>query len=95
MGHTIALTLPLVIYENSNLRPVIELDTYLVYLEKGSELDADSYIHRVSYNGDRLSSNNVKISGEVDTDTPGTYTLTYSAAYNGTEGLAVLTVVVE
>ena len=95
VGHTITLTLPMVVYQNSDLRPVVELETYLVYLEKGSELDPDSYISRATYNGDQLGTGNVKISGEVDTDTPGTYTLTYCAAYNGTEGLAVLTVVVE
>ena len=95
MGHTVTLTLPVVIYENSDPRPIIELDTYLVYLEQGSELEARDFISNVSYNGNALRSASVKISGEVDTATPGTYMLTYSAEYNGAEGLALLTVVVE
>lgn len=94
-GHTIALTLPVVIYPNSDPRPVIDLDTYLVCLEQGSDLNARDFISAVTYNGDSLKSGSVKISGEVDTDTPGTYMLTYSTSYNGAEGLAVLTVVVE
>ena len=44
---------------------------------------------------DEVSATRVSISGNVDTDTPGTYVLTYSISDGGSVGYNYLTVVVE
>ena len=95
MGDTAALTLPVVIYTEDQVRPVIDLSTYLVYLERGAEFDPESYIEGVAYGSGTLSPSSVSISGQVDADVPGTYQVTYSAEYSNAAGLAILTVVVE
>lgn len=95
MGDTAALTLPVVIYMDDALRPVIGLTEYLVYLERGSEFVPESYIGAVTYGDGTLTAGHVTISGQVDVNVPGTYYLTYRAEYGNAEGLTVLTVVVE
>lgn len=95
MGDTAWLTLPVIIQEGSGLRPVVKLSTYLVYLQQGDSFSAGDYLSGSTYGNDRLSSLNTTISGQVDTETPGTYTVTYTSSYNGRTGCAILTVVVE
>lgn len=95
MGDNARLTLPMIIVESGGLRPVVNLSTYLLYLEQGDPFYAGDYLESATYGNDRLSSLNTTISGQVDTDTPGTYTVTYTSSYNGSSGCAILTVVVE
>lgn len=95
MGDTAALTLPVVIYTEDRVRPVIDLTTYLVYLEQGAEFVPESYIEAVTYGDGTLTAGHVSISGQADTQVPGTYHLTYTAEYGNATGYAMLTVVVE
>lgn len=95
MGDTASLTLPVIIQTGTALRPQVELETYLVYLEQGSRFNAGDYLTGATYDGLQVSAGNVTISGAVDTDTPGTYQVRYSCTYGGSAGIAILTVVVE
>ena len=64
---------------------------------QGSEFDAASYIEEIVYKNEELSSRYADISGQVDTDTPGIYNVTYSYTYSKDDvtGSVILTVVVE
>lgn len=96
MGDTVRLTLPVIQIESRALRPVVELSSYLVYIEQGSSFDAGKYLVGVELpDGGDAQHSGVQIIGSVDTATPGTYTVRYSYPYNGTSGSAILTVVVE
>ena len=95
MGDTAWLTLPVIFLENTDDRVEVELDSYLVYLNQGSSFDARRYLDSASWQGDPVSTGNVTISGEVDTDTPGTYYVNYTCAYGSHSGTVILTVVVE
>lgn len=95
MGDTVEMTLPLLIQPKEVQVPEIVLNSYLVYLERGSEFDAESYIEEVIYQGDALYYPNVAISGEVDPETPGTYYVEYSCTRDDVTGRVMLTVVVE
>lgn len=97
MGDTVEMTLPVLMVDNDEEVPVIVLSDYLVYLEKGSEFDAASYIEEIVYKNEELSSRYADISGQVDTDTPGIYNVTYSYTYSKDDvtGSVILTVVVE
>lgn len=95
MGDTAFLTLPIIIRNEIITRPVVELDTCLVYLEQGSTFRARRYLSGATYDGLSVSSDNVSISGDVDTDVPGTYQVRYTCTYAGRTGDTILTVVVE
>ncbi len=95
MGDTARLTLPLVQYSGTVVRPVIELTEYLVYLDQGASFTASSYLSRVTTSSGQGDRTQVQITGTVDTSTPDTYYVYYRYAYNMTTAVAVLTVVVE
>lgn len=95
-GDTIYLDLPLYVEEVNLRAPVIELTQYLVYLQKGEELDAESYISSMSSNYYSVDESSLLISQSMNTQTPGVYTVHYYVLDNmGNEGHTVLTVVVE
>lgn len=78
--------------------PVITLSTYSVNLAVGDSFDPRAYIEEVTgWNEDReaLTTADVSVSGEVDTATPGTYTVTYTLRGDGETGTTKLTVVVQ
>ena len=95
MGDTAWLTLPVVFADDTGRWVDISLSSYLVYLEQGSSFNARSYLNRAALNGNSIGTDQVSISGEVDTDTPGTYYVHYNCSYGSAVGTAVLTVVVE
>ena len=95
MGDTAALTVPVVLLEENTDPLDVYLDTYLLYLNTGDSFDADEHLERVEYDGLYVSRGNVTVSGQVDTDTPGTYMVYYQGVYGSHRGTAVLTVVVE
>lgn len=95
-GDTIYLDLPLYVEEVNLRSPVIELTQYLVYLQKGEELDAESYISSMSSSYYTVDEDSLLISQLPDTQIPGVYTVHYYVLDNlGNEGHTVLTVVVE
>lgn len=95
MGDTAWLTLPVIILEKDGGDIEVDLDTYLLYLNRGDSFDARRYLNGASFRGDSVSTGNVSISGEVDTGTPGTYRVEYTCVYGSYSGTAILTVVVE
>ena len=95
MDDTIQLTLPVVRYPNNAERPEVALTSYLIYLQQGSSFSARDYVSYVRTPDSIIGKNEVRVSGNVDTSIPGTYTVRYSYTYNGLEGIAILTVVVE
>ena len=95
MGDTATLTLPLIIQRSAEKQLEVELDTYLVYLKQGSAFQARPHLRGASYGGDSVSTGNVTISGDVDTDTPGTYQVSYTCVYGSRTSTVILTVVVE
>lgn len=95
MGDTIEITLPIVWYINNLDRPVVTLKSSLVYVQQGSSFKPRDYIARVENAEGAVNKSEVEISGGVDTATAGTYMVQYSYTYEGLEGIAVLTVVVE
>lgn len=95
MGDTAWLTLPVIFLEDTAHCVDIELSTCLVYLEQGSRFNARGYLNRAALNGNAIGTDQVTISGEVDTDTPGTYYVRYGCRYGSAAGTVILTVVVE
>lgn len=75
----------------------VVLTVYSVYIEFGEEFDAGDYIKSVSgydYYGESVTADDVTVSGEVDTDEEGVYTINYSLnVYSGSDQ-AYLTVIV-
>ena len=65
---------------------------YLVYLDKEAAFDAASYISSVVFKGSALSVDNVKITGEIDVNTPGTYYIYYECTAENHIGKTALTV---
>ena len=79
LGDFSAVNVPVIVREDNPAAPVIELNSYLVYLERGEEFDPQTYfqtyLESSEYRG-RGYYNQLEVTGEVDTDTPGTYEIT-------------------
>lgn len=77
--------------------PEIALSSYITYVPQGGSFDpADMILSvRAQTSGQSIDPGEVDILGSVDTDTPGSYLLTYVCTHEGREGQAYLTVVVE
>ena len=96
LGDSSSVELSVMITEDNRFGPKIELSEYLVYVPVGGKLQPRSYIQNAwDSEGDKVSTSRVSISGNVDTDTPGSYILTYSMSDGGTMGHTYLTVSVE
>lgn len=95
MGDTARLTLPIVTYSGTDLRPRILLTDYLVYISQGESFDPERYVAVVSTSDGQGNPGDVQITNTVDTSIPGTYYVYYRYPYHYTVGLSVLTVVVE
>lgn len=95
MGDTARLTLPVIQLEGIAIRPEVKLSSYLVYLSQGSPFNANNYLVYVDTPDGVGDKDEVRISGKVDTSTPGTYMVHYTYPFGTTAGTSVLTVVVE
>ena len=99
LGDVSTVTIPVIVREDDPAVPVVELKSYLTYLTRGEEFDPKAYFQSYYDSADSRARNyydHLEVSGEVDTDTPGTYEVTYSATNSdGLTGQAILTVVVE
>lgn len=95
MGHTVRVTLPVVVTSGNASRPVVNLTEYLVYLNTGDHFTAGQYLQSATTAGGRDAAGDVVITGTVDTSTPGTYLVYYRCSDSLGTGTAVLTVVVE
>ena len=99
MGDVASVRVPIIVREPAPDAPVIELKSYLVYLDKGSEFHPEDYF-KAFYSSPDIpiagSYDRLTVSGDVDTQTPGTYEVSYS--YTNSSGRfseVYLTVVVE
>ena len=95
MGDTTRLTVPVILQDRTTHRPDIRLSTYLTYIHTGDSFNAQSYLTSLSTMEGAVDISNVQITSSVDTSTAGTYYVYYRYPYNGTMGLAILTVVVQ
>ncbi len=99
LGDVSAVEVPVIIRDEDPRAPVIELTDYLVYLERGEAFDPQTYFKSFFENEENLlhfSYDKLEVAGEVDTDTPGTYEVSYSATNRaGLTSEVILTVVVE
>ena len=95
VGDTAWLRLPVLIQPTDSLRPVIDLSSYLVYLDEGASFDPASYVKAVTVNQVAANVADVAIESNVDTATEGTYRVTYTYNSDGHIGTAILTVVVQ
>lgn len=87
-GRTTYFETEIEIYDSVYSTITVNLSDYLVYLPKGSDFDPVTY-----YRGSNIEGNR-SISGEVDTNTPGTYHVDYFVNAENASGKARLTVVV-
>lgn len=84
LGDTVKLVVPVEVYQAGDYDATVELTDYLVYVSAGSEFRAKDYLSAYVRANDRVSMRNgvpseysLYISGEVDTDTPGVYPVSY------------------
>lgn len=91
MGDSSKLKFPVIIVSDTNA-PVITLTSYLEYATEGSVFDPTSFISSVTYLGESLSKDSVKITSDVDTSKAGTYYVFYEYTLNDHTGRAALTV---
>lgn len=105
LGDTAELVLPAEVHAAEKYNARLELSAYLLYLPTGASFRARDYLSSMTYAGTthslRASDSDfsVSISGDVDTQTPGLYPVTYTVrrTENGTDytALSRLFVVVE
>ncbi len=96
LGQTVHLPLTVEITQSNPNMANITLSDYLVYLEKGAEFDAKSYIEGYNADGAQVKgAGNVKVSGRVDTETSGIYTVDYTYGSGEFASRTKLVVVVE
>ena len=87
LGDTTRITLPVLVYADTNTALNISLTDYLIYLPKGSSFDADSYLKNVSYSTLVYTPEafpeefSIRISDEVNTNVPGVYPVDYEVTY--------------
>ena len=93
-GDLSQLTLWVTVLDKEN-SAAIALKEYIVYTQQGKSFDPYSLITSVTdQNGQFLPKEQVEVKGSIDTNTPGSYRLTYSYADGRVSGQTAITVVV-
>ena len=92
VGDTVTLPIQVEVYDGNAARPQINLSSYLVYLQAGSEFDPNSYLtqikeydkvkqvafsENVADPDNQISITQIYVESGVDIDTPGVYTVSY------------------
>lgn len=95
IGDTSWLQLPVVLQKTDPLAPVIQLNSYLAYVDIGSDFDPAAYVQSVTLNQTPLDASHLSIEGKVDTSVADTYRVTYTYQSGSSIGMAILTVVVQ
>lgn len=93
MGDTARITVPLICRDEPQKGQIL-LDTYLLYLEQGETFRPRNHISTVTAGYAENPAEAVKITGSVDTGTPGTYYVFYTYTQDGYDLKTALTVVV-
>ncbi len=95
-GDTSSLTLPLIMEERSLSAPKIELEEYLIYVEKGQTVNFRDYVVKATSKNNEDLTSFVTIDDNVNFNASGTYIVNYFVTdKNGAKGHSVLNVVVE
>ncbi|MBO4939123.1 MAG: hypothetical protein J6C98_09030 [Oscillospiraceae bacterium] len=88
LGETVELVLPLEVYLAGSFQAGLALSDYLVYLPVGSSFNAQSYLKTFTLGTESVALNNglpanyaLRTSGEVNTSTPGVYSVDYRVTY--------------
>lgn len=93
-GDMAQMTLWVTVLDRENTAS-IALKEYIVYLKQGASFDPYALVTSVTdQTGAYLSKDQVAIKGSIDTNTPGSYRLTYSYADDRVSGQTAITVVV-
>ena len=101
MKDTAYLTVPVDIYPAGMYNATVTLSDYLVYVEQGSRFDYLGYLESFQKGTETIflkdSSSDVSVScdSDVNTNVPGTYSVTYTAKSGSYTGYTRLIVVVE
>lgn len=89
LGDTTQLVLPVEVYPTDSYRGELTLTDYMIYLPKGAEFDRDAYPLAFQARNESFDLRSgtpdglrIHVAGKVDPQTPGLYTLTYTATYN-------------
>ena len=92
VGDTVTLPIQVEVYDGNAARPQINLSSYLVYLQAGSEFDPNSYLtqikeydkvkqvvfsENVADPDNQISITQIYVESGVDIYTPGVYTVSY------------------
>lgn len=96
-GDTVQAELPLNIVANNVKQDCIQLSTYLIYTEAGSEVNAAEYIERaMNVKGEEIDPAQVNITAEVDLSRPGSGQYRYELydTNNNTVAVTFLTIIV-
>lgn len=85
LADTVKLVLPVEVYPADTYRAYLELTDYLIYLPVGSAFNARDYLYEFTLldettylRGTFPEELTLKISGQVDTNTPGVYAVSYT-----------------
>lgn len=90
-GDIVSLKLPVNIVEKGSLDNIIEMDDYMVVVNKGDVFDPLSYIEGLMFtDGTEVNRSSVTVESNVDTSVEGVYQVLYY--YNNGDGMTSLTV---
>lgn len=85
LGDTVKLTLPLEVYSSGSYQATLTLTDYLIYLPVGSRFVPEKYLENFQWRGTTTSLSAgmpdnlvLETDGEVDTKTPGVYSVGYT-----------------
>lgn len=96
LGDTAWLKLPVLELPADANRPTIRLNEYLIYIEQGEAFEPLAYVDQaISAQGQVLSMGHIQVEHQVNTGIAGDYRVIYTCTDSGSEGIAVLTVVVK
>lgn len=94
-GDVSVINVPLVVEDRSVAAPEIELTEYLVYVDKGEEIDFSQYLVNAQDSKENNLTSNVRIETNADLNTPGTYGVHYYVTDSeGVQGHTILNVIV-
>lgn len=88
LGETVRLTLPVEVYAAGSHSAAVQLSDYLIYLPVGSSFDAEDYLVSFSRGSTDVDLTDgmpdgysLTLSGDVDTHTPGVYSIGYTVSF--------------
>lgn len=88
LGDTAELVLPVEVLASNSYDASLTLTDYLIYLPKGESFQARSYLDSFIYRTDEISLRaglpdgfSLKLTGDVQTQVPGVYTVGYTVTY--------------